>query len=1283
MPGYPNMSGLGNAAVSLALSREAPGVHGQIRTGGSSSGPGPAVLASARPGSSQPPQHQLRAGEISSGISVADAKREAVAPSSMPQPEKMAKGTPISPPAETKAVTVTAADQARGDGGRGETPTPPPDAGQTGATGRPAGAEGELVPRESAAGERGMAQSLAAEPAAGGSLPGRERAPAAPVITTTSPLVILSQLSQAPPSVAAMAIDQAEQASDAARAEQRQHAEQQLPTIPAPTGLPAKPGPRPRKPPVEAAATPAEPISAQVAGSPKTERTIPETTVPEVPPLSAPQPTRLPGPENGPTQDEQAQLAADAQEELESVDLDSEQVPTSLGPKPKVRMAGKTDPAQLDATRESADGQVAQAKAQATAGIGADHGLGAIYPAPANERLSARRRLTGARRPSAGRSSQLTPADIAAGLDQSLGPRFRQRVGAERDKYADGERHFDADSAQAHRDCETEIAQLTAHAASEQRTERQKATSDVAAYQQEWHAELEKTEQDYAKKATEAAKKQRAEIDTKRTEAEKKAAAQFDEAEAKAAEKTRAAKKKADEEKSRKREKSGGFWGWAKRAASALIDGLKAALNAIWDGIRWAIKGLFKLAKEAAMLIIDAVRAVIVGLIKAFGMILKGFISLALIAFPKTARRINAQIDRAVDFAVDKVNAAADKLKSAVASVLDFLATTIDKLLGLVQSLYNGILTVIGMLIRGELRELIKRLGNVVKAAKDSPSHFEAAAYSVLLGNVHDPLSPEELGQAHIKPPPTAGTGRAGPPSASAHPEAMSGPSLRPGGVGVDEVVAGAELSPQVINELIQATAGRSEVLIGESASPDRTVAAMVAEAGGGRSESESENEGEQGEQAEVKYPDDGLSPRQRAEVRWTLMKQGLAHWWEENKVKVIVGAVAAILALTALIFFSGGTILAAIGPIMEILGPLFIGATIATIAGHVEKFVSKAWNGDIGGGARSLADALANGAVELITWLTFKAGGAALRGVKALTKAGSRLRTALAAVKSTAGRLVARGAGFVIERGKLLLKGIKGFVLKQYTRLREMGAALLERLRFRGLRIISRDRFWVLQGLINPWEDLGFWPKQELLADEEELAAQQGVRIGREPMRVSKRLGQKFERLAGEYEELRRYLNKPVLEPEDITPGNLRAARRAAREGTLPGPPRHPQVSVRRPRPLPGRALRHPRLDFYVEGDEIISVKSFAGSEVSGQLAHVNDVNDVIEHLREFKLKYARGRAIPEITVERLGLKSGKVAGKYILEIPPQTYPIPEAVLAEARTQGVIIRDTLGKVYP
>jgi hypothetical protein len=129
--------------------------------------------------------------------------------------------------------------------------------------------------------------------------------------------------------------------------------------------------------------------------------------------------------------------------------------------------------------------------------------------------------------------------------------------------------------------------------------------------------------------------------------------------------------------------------------------------------------------------------------------------------------------------------------------------------------------------------------------------------------------------------------------------------------------------------------------------------------------------------------------------------------------------------------------------------------------------------------------------------------------------------------------------------------------------------------------------------------------------------------------------------------------------------------------------------VSVARPKPIPFR--KHPRADYYVEGEEIISVKSYSGSAVSGQLAHVSSTWDVIEHLREFKLKYARGRLIPERTARRLkikpttkvgGRRRATLEGRYVLEVPPQRYPIPEEILREAERQGVTIRDVLGKVY-
>src|SRR5712691_12325415 len=166
MAGYPDTSGLGNAAISLALSREAPARQGQIRTGGPWSEPGPPGPAPAEPGGIQRPQPQgVPAGDVSPSRTAADAKPEAAAPRPKPMLEKTAGGTATSPPAEAKAVIGTAADQPRDTVGRGEPAALQPDGAPAATPGRPTGGEGKLMPRASAAGEPGMAESVTAESA--------------------------------------------------------------------------------------------------------------------------------------------------------------------------------------------------------------------------------------------------------------------------------------------------------------------------------------------------------------------------------------------------------------------------------------------------------------------------------------------------------------------------------------------------------------------------------------------------------------------------------------------------------------------------------------------------------------------------------------------------------------------------------------------------------------------------------------------------------------------------------------------------------------------------------------------------------------------------------------------------------------------------------------------------------------------------------------------------------------------------------------------------------------
>src|SRR6266511_3613159 len=753
--------------------------------------------------------------------------------------------------------------------------------------------------------------------------------------------------------------------------------------------------------------------------------------VEELPAMAPPEPTVLPGPDAEPTPEQQARQATGAQEAFEGVVMDAQEVPTSLGPRPAVDLTGEADPAQMAAFEGDADAQVADARAAAAEGIRADHGLGTIHPEPTDESLSARRALRGsgplATQPGGGQAGPVQP-DLAAGLDESLGSGLHERLDTKRIEYTEGELRFETDSAQAYQDADDQIALLK----------------------------------------TEAAGEHRGKIAAKRIEGEEKAAAQYDKAEQDAAAETRKAEAKAETEKARKREESGGFWGWAKRAASAFVDALKWTINAIYDGLRWVVKNLFEAAKQLALAAIELARMAIVGLIEAFGEVLKGLVSVALAAFPETAKRINTKIDGAVQVAVNGVNTAAKFLKKGVAGILDFLANTIDNLLALTQSLYNGIFTVLGMLIRGELKELIHRLGNIWEAAKLAPGKFETAAYEELLGGDFDqPLSPMELDAAGLKSPQAAASEPGQLPTSADLAGPIPTEPYTEKNVGVDKVVEGAELSAEATAELVSAG---GEMLIAESASPDRTMAAVVAEATAAR---QSATAGEGAAQEQTRYPDDGLNPRRRAQVRWTLMKESLAAWWQEHKVAVIAGAVAAVLAIAALIFFSGGSIFAAVGPILSALGPLFIGITVATIAGHVRDFLAKAWDGKVEDGAKSLAKAAAAGAVELITWLTFKAGGALLRGGKALAGVGVRAvkavgRAAKVAVKATA-RFLARVAKFVIRQGKVLFTGIKNFILKQFRRLKELGQALLKRLRFRGFLLIIEGTWWVLYGIINP----------------------------------------------------------------------------------------------------------------------------------------------------------------------------------------------------------------------
>jgi hypothetical protein len=878
---------------------------------------------------------------------------------------------------------------------------------------------------------------------------------------------ILEQLKNTPPTSAPAGYDQAQVASAGALEAQKQELEQSLPKIPAPTGLPAqKSGSKETQAKGIAASGNKETPDAGGTKEKSGQATkVSKIEVKEAPPPRPIKPTQLAGGNGGKPADgnsdaktEQAgnsdpQLSQSAQKELASVRLDTSQISTEIGAKPTVDMTGEADPSQMDSEQRESSKQVSAAKAEAAKEINKDFGENNIFPEDSKETLQATKGLSAAQVPASNKGKvPVVPGEVMGGLNQSLAPVLKERIGAEQQKYSVGKQKFDKDTAKAKTDSDKEIAKLNQETSQKQLEEQKQAKAEVQASKRDWQTELTKAEKDYQDKVGKATQDQKKKIDQEKQKGEQDAAKHIEEAEQKAEQEKQKAEKEADQKKEEKNKESGGFWGWAKSAASAVIDGLKQAVNFIYDNLRKAVKFIFEQAKKLAMAAIDLARKAIIGLIEGLGTILKGLVNVVFAAFPEIAKKINSKIDKAINTAVKAVNTAADLLKKGVRAVLDFLANTLDSLLKLVQDLYNGILTVIGMIVRGEFTELLERLANLVNAAKAVPGQFETAALEQLLGDGLDkPLSPAELAQAGVTPPGAkgAGTGQMG------ETDSLPKAPWTEANVGVDAVENNMELSPELQAELLHRTQGQGEVELASANDGSRTMDAVMSEVTGQK---------EGGDKEEAKYPDDGLTPRKRAEIRWQLMKQGISQWWSKNWPLVLGGAVAAIGGFIALNVVTGGAITAALPVIMEVLNAIFIGQMIAQIGGYVRDYLTKAWAGDIQGGGKSLAQGLAAGAIEVVSYLTFKAGEAAVRGAKTLVKGGIQLAKRAASA-------IAKGVKFIIEKGKVLFKGIAGSALgKGFQRLRQLGESLLERMRFKKFRIRIANGMFRLEGYINPW---------------------------------------------------------------------------------------------------------------------------------------------------------------------------------------------------------------------
>ncbi|HVK25188.1 MAG TPA: hypothetical protein VM677_27845 [Actinokineospora sp.] len=99
--------------------------------------------------------------------------------------------------------------------------------------------------------------------------------------------------------------------------------------------------------------------------------------------------------------------------------------------------------------------------------------------------------------------------------------------------------------------------------------------------------------------------------------------------------------------------------------------------------------------------------------------------------------------------------------------------------------------------------------------------------------------------------------------------------------------------------------------------------------------------------------------------------------------------------------------------------------------------------------------------------------------------------------------------------------------------------------------------------------------------------------------------------------------------------------------------------------------------LDSYKPDQEIVSRKYTQISEIKPETFR--------GYLGELINKYAPGETIknsPSMREKYPDVVGKELAGRFYLEVPPQTSSVPDWAIRAARSLGIIIRDSEGRIY-
>jgi len=787
----------------------------------------------------------------------------------------------------------------------------------------------------------------------------------------------------------------------------------------------------------------------------------------------------------------------------ETVTIGDETVNVDVGNAPELNLSGEANPQKLQTAKNADSAKVTSKHSTADRETTKDFGENDIYPEyPELEQMSPQVEAGIAPVIEIPEMGELPPADpqITTAFNIEAKVKMDEQVGVEMAKNDAEVAKMQAGSQQEWTKYNTELEAETQRVSTEQKAAQENAKAEVETQRQNWKTENQAVKDRFETES--AAKKAEADtkIDAKVADTDAKVSQTFNRAETQVAAEVAKAEQNAHDKE--RESESEGFLDWLGDKISSALDWLKEQFDKIVNFLKKAVKAIIDEAKRIANDVINLARDIIVGVIQVFGAALKILVDIAFAAFPEIRDRIKGAIDTVVNAAVQLVNQLAEGLKAFVNLLLDALGFALNFILSAYQAFVH--------LLLGDwkffadfLLGMLQGIFWLVQAASQMHQYlFWGELMAALLGtNPNDPLP----GIERLEKPQTDGQSTDNTDGIDPNMALLQKGELDESDIEIDQILGEDALSEELLVELSEMgegtydfpgnsnplsmqeflgePAGGDEENIGEEATPtpdfanmtdDEKLAYYLQQMRDNLSTADASPEAA-GQPVHVEAADQipdvakvgPLSVDQRVSFIVSQMKIGLEMYWNENKGWIIPAVIAAVLGVIALIVFSGGTALAAILPIlMQSLTVIFGVILVAQIAPHIRDYFTKSYNGDVAGGAQSLAKAFAIGLVELIFTMVFKGIGKMLKGV---------MRTGLAALKGLrylakgGAKLVTRIGNAILQGGKVLFKNVSKGVTRGARRVRDLTGRLSKHFRAKKIQITITNAWIIIRFYFNP----------------------------------------------------------------------------------------------------------------------------------------------------------------------------------------------------------------------